>query len=142
MKENVLTGYKKPSRSRPFDVIHGPSLFKSSRSIYSFIYLHCKEWFEKLMLFRKILIMGPAASPTSFPNPLHFNSSIPSRNLLSKSKSLAKEKGDKILLPYFRTKPFGQGTLSISYDQVKAQGGELKVHSEAGISIKFIIKLP
>ena len=53
---------------------------------------------------------------------------------------------DKIFQPFFTTKPTGQGTglgLSLSYDIVKAHGGELKVENkEAGGSTTFIIILP
>ena len=62
---------------------------------------------------------------------------------------------DKIFQPFFTTKPTGQGTglgLSLSYDIVKAHGGELKVETEhieglpAGSSAQagseFIIQLP
>jgi signal transduction histidine kinase len=52
---------------------------------------------------------------------------------------------DKIFQPFFTTKPTGQGTglgLSLSYDIVKAQGGELKVETKEGEGSEFIIKLP
>jgi signal transduction histidine kinase len=52
---------------------------------------------------------------------------------------------DKIFHPFFTTKPTGSGTglgLSLSYDIVKAHGGEIKVESEAGIGSEFIIHLP
>jgi signal transduction histidine kinase len=52
---------------------------------------------------------------------------------------------DKIFQPFFTTKPTGQGTglgLSLSYDIVKAQGGELKVETKEGEGTAFIISLP
>ena len=51
---------------------------------------------------------------------------------------------DKIFQPFFTTKPTGQGTglgLSLSYDIVKAHGGELKMESNEGDGTEFIIKL-
>jgi signal transduction histidine kinase len=51
---------------------------------------------------------------------------------------------DKIFQPFFTTKPTGQGTglgLSLSYDIVKAQGGEIKVESKEGEGTEFIIQL-
>jgi two-component system, NtrC family, sensor kinase len=52
---------------------------------------------------------------------------------------------DKIFQPFFSTKPTGQGTglgLSLSYDIVKAHGGELKVETKEGEGSTFIIALP
>jgi signal transduction histidine kinase len=52
---------------------------------------------------------------------------------------------DKIFQPFFTTKPTGQGTglgLSLSYDIVKAHGGELKVETKEGDRSTFIIHLP
>jgi len=52
---------------------------------------------------------------------------------------------DKIFQPFFTTKPTGQGTglgLSLSYDIVKAHGGELKVETKESQGTTFIIILP
>ncbi|CAN5412880.1 hypothetical protein BH10BAC2_BH10BAC2_42290 [soil metagenome] len=52
---------------------------------------------------------------------------------------------DKIFQPFFTTKPTGQGTglgLSLSYDIVKAHGGEIKVESKEEEGTVFIIVLP
>ena len=52
---------------------------------------------------------------------------------------------DKIFQPFFTTKPAGQGTglgLSLSYDIVKAHGGEIKVKTREGEGTEFEIKLP
>ena len=51
---------------------------------------------------------------------------------------------DKIFQPFFTTKPTGQGTglgLSLSYDIVKAHGGELLVESNLGKGSTFIVNL-
>jgi signal transduction histidine kinase len=51
---------------------------------------------------------------------------------------------DKIYQPFFTTKPTGQGTglgLSLSYDIIKAHGGELKVESKEGEGSVFTIEL-
>jgi len=51
---------------------------------------------------------------------------------------------NKIFQPFFTTKPRGQGTglgLSLSYDIIKSQGGELKVKSTEGEGAEFIICL-
>ncbi len=52
---------------------------------------------------------------------------------------------DKIFQPFFTTKPTGQGTglgLSLSYDIVKAHGGELKVETNEGEGAEFVVLLP
>ncbi len=52
---------------------------------------------------------------------------------------------DKIFQPFFTTKPTGQGTglgLSLSYDIIKAHGGEIKVETKDGEGTAFIIMLP
>jgi signal transduction histidine kinase len=52
---------------------------------------------------------------------------------------------DKIFQPFFTTKPTGSGTglgLSLSYDIVKAHGGELKVETKEGVGTEFIIEIP
>ena len=52
---------------------------------------------------------------------------------------------DKIFQPFFTTKPTGQGTglgLSLSYDIVKAHGGELKVETKEGEGSVFLILIP
>jgi signal transduction histidine kinase len=52
---------------------------------------------------------------------------------------------EKIFQPFFTTKQTGEGTglgLSMSYDIVKAHGGELKVETQEGQGAEFIIQLP
>ena len=52
---------------------------------------------------------------------------------------------DKIFQPFFTTKPTGQGTglgLSLSYDIIKAHGGEIKVETKESEGAEFIIQLP
>ena len=52
---------------------------------------------------------------------------------------------DKVFQPFFTTKPTGEGTglgLSLSYDIIKAHGGELKVETKEGEGSEFIIVLP
>jgi hypothetical protein len=51
---------------------------------------------------------------------------------------------DKIFQPFFTTKPTGEGAglgLSLSYDIVKAHGGEIKVETNEGKGTRFAIRL-
>ncbi|GMQ25459.1 sensor histidine kinase [Algoriphagus sp. oki45] len=52
---------------------------------------------------------------------------------------------DKIFQPFFTTKPTGSGTglgLSLSYDIIKAHGGDLRVKSVEGEGTEMIVYLP
>ena len=52
---------------------------------------------------------------------------------------------DKIFQPFFTTKPTGSGTglgLSLSYDIIKAHGGEIKVDTKVNEGTEFTIQLP
>ena len=58
---------------------------------------------------------------------------------------IPKEVQDKIFQPFFTTKPTGEGTglgLSLSYDIIKAHGGELKLETKEHEFTEFIICLP
>lgn len=78
---------------------------------------------------------------------------VSTKNLGDKIEISVKDNGngipdsikEKIFQPFFTTKPTGQGTglgLSLSYDIVKAHGGELKVETKEGEGSEFIIQLP
>ena len=52
---------------------------------------------------------------------------------------------DKIFQPFFTSKPTGSGTglgLSMSYDIIKAQGGELSLNNKVADGAEFIIQIP
>ncbi|HLY69332.1 MAG TPA: ATP-binding protein, partial [Puia sp.] len=52
---------------------------------------------------------------------------------------------DKIFQPFFTTKPTGKGTglgLSLSYDIVKAHGGDIAVNTKEGEYTEFTVQLP
>ncbi|MEO6453653.1 MAG: two-component regulator propeller domain-containing protein [Ginsengibacter sp.] len=52
---------------------------------------------------------------------------------------------DKIYQPFFTTKPSGDGTglgLSLSYEIIKAHGGEITVNTKEGEGSGFVIQLP
>jgi signal transduction histidine kinase len=79
--------------------------------------------------------------------------SVSTKNLDGKILICVKDNGngipqnirDKIFQPFFTTKPTGQGTglgLSLSYDIIKAHGGEIKVETREGEGSEFIIQLP
>ena len=60
-------------------------------------------------------------------------------------KGISPKVVEKIFQPFFTTKPTGQGTglgLSMSYDIIKAHGGNLIVHANEGNGAEFIIQIP
>ena len=94
---------------------------------------------------------GRASQQTS--SPYKPTVTVSTRNLGNRIEISVKDNGngipeeikDKIFQPFFTTKPTGQGTglgLSLSYDIVKAHGGELKVEITESEGCVFIIQLP
>jgi signal transduction histidine kinase len=78
---------------------------------------------------------------------------VTTKNLVNKIEIRVSDNGpgipedikDKIFQPFFTTKPTGQGTglgLSLSYDIIKAHGGEIKLNSHPGEGTIFTIHLP
>jgi signal transduction histidine kinase len=66
-------------------------------------------------------------------------------SVIDNGKGIPQNLVDKIFQPFFTTKPTGQGTglgLSMSYDIIKAHGGEIKVETKEGEGAEFIILLP
>ena len=60
-------------------------------------------------------------------------------------KGMSPETVKRIFEPFFTTKPVGQGTglgLTISYDMVRKNGGEISVESEPGKGTTFTVRLP
>jgi len=65
--------------------------------------------------------------------------------VIDNGKGIAKKLMDKVFQPFFTTKPAGQGTglgLSLSYDIVKAHGGELTVETNEENRTEFMIRIP
>jgi two-component system, NtrC family, sensor kinase len=66
-------------------------------------------------------------------------------SVMDNGNGIPKRLLDKIFQPFFTTKPAGQGTglgLSMSYDIIKAHGGELTVETKEGEGTEFLIRMP
>ena len=66
-------------------------------------------------------------------------------NIKDNGNGIPQKVVDKIFQPFFTTKPTGQGTglgLSLSYDIIKAHGGDLIVNTQEGKYAEFIVILP
>jgi two-component system NtrC family sensor kinase len=96
-----------------------------------------------------------AVSERKKQNPIGFEPtvSVSTKKLNSRIEIRVKDNGngiplkiiDKIFQPFFTTKPSGQGTglgLSLSYDMIMAQGGEIKVESKEAEGSTFVVVLP
>jgi signal transduction histidine kinase len=79
--------------------------------------------------------------------------SVKTKRLADKIQVTVKDNGvgipqkdlDKIFQPFFTTKPPGQGTglgLSLSYDIIQTNGGEIKVQTKEGTGTEFQILIP
>src|SRR4030095_12577602 len=93
-------------------------------------------------------VMHKQKNPEGFENPRGLESYVPTIAIVTKKLSdkieiSVKDNGpgippnivDKIFQPFFTTKPTGEGTglgLSLSYDIIKAHGGEIKVETKEG----------
>ena len=91
------------------------------------------ENYEPTVSVSTKLIIPPSGKATGVEISVNDNGSGIPKNVL-----------DKIFQPFFTTKPTGQGTglgLSMSYDIVKAHGGELKVVTKEGEGTSFTIFL-
>jgi len=88
--------------------------------------------------------IGDSYEPTVSVNTKKINGKI-EISVKDNGSGIPKKVLDKIFQPFFTTKPTGQGTglgLSLSYDIVKAHGGEVKVETNEGEGSEFIIQLP
>jgi len=86
----------------------------------------------------------PNYKPTVTLSTQQINNSI-SISIRDNGKGIPQHIQEKIFEPFFTTKPAGQGTglgLSLSYDIVKAHGGEMKLETKEGEGTEFAITLP
>ena len=102
-------------------------------------------------------VMEKSKNPEGFANPRGLENYKPNVSVQTKKENgnvvikvadngigIPQKVVDKIFQPFFTTKPTGQGTglgLTLSYDIIKAHGGEIKVETKEGEGTAFIIQL-
>jgi signal transduction histidine kinase len=98
-----------------------------------------KELAKEVTPFEKV---SPLYQPTVSVQTTKLNSKVEIR-VSDNGNGIPQNIVEKIFQPFFTTKPTGQGTglgLSLSYDIIKANGGEIKVESIEKEGTKFIIQ--
>jgi two-component system NtrC family sensor kinase len=93
---------------------------------------------------KKRSVLGEGFQPTIFVS-THRNGNMAEIHLKDNGMGIPEGIRSKIFQPFFTTKPTGEGTglgLSLSYEIVKAHGGELKASSVEGEYSEFTILLP
>jgi len=81
--------------------------------------------------------------PTIFISTKRMNGKIELR-VRDNGNGISQKSLDKIFQPFFTTKPTGQGTglgLSLSYDIIKALGGDIKVETKEGEYTEFLVQI-
>src|SRR6201999_1204215 len=94
---------------------------------------------------QKAKTAGPAYKPTVEVTPSQQNGSI-MISVKDNGTGIPDSVKDKIMQPFFTTKPTGEGTglgLSLSYDiVVKGHGGRININTNEGEFTEFIVMLP
>src|SRR5450432_484683 len=88
--------------------------------------------------------LGKGYEPTVAVSTSKINGKVEIR-IKDNGNGISRKVMDKIFQPFFTTKPTGQGTglgLSLSYDIIKAHGGEIKVDTKEGEGATFFVRLP
>jgi two-component system, NtrC family, sensor kinase len=95
-------------------------------------------------LFEKKKQLGDAYEPKLIVTTKNFDEKVVI-SVKDNGLGVPKKLLEKIFQPFFTTKPTGQGTglgLSLSYDIIKAFGGELNVNTQEGEGTEFLIQIP
>ncbi len=92
-----------------------------------------------------MLLKGEHYSPTVKVSTKKINDKVEIR-VADNGSGIPQNIVDKIFQPFFTTKPTGQGTglgiEGLSYDIIKANGGEIRVETREGEGSEFLIVLP